>query len=94
MHKTLSERPGVGGTSPNVLYGSSACDKINGPNWICKNEGSIRSKTNENGASIGSKIETKIDTKWKNLCKIHKNLFNLDQLHIHVSLELNVIDTN
>ncbi len=30
---------------------------------FCKNEGSIRSKTNEKGGQIGSKIETKIYAK-------------------------------
>ncbi len=34
---------------------------------FCKYEESIRSKTNEKGDQFGSKIETKIDTKWRKL---------------------------
>ncbi len=54
MHKTMSERPRVGGTSPNFRWGGSARDK----KWtqsdlkFCKNEGSIRSKTNEKGDQL------------------------------------------
>ncbi len=44
--------------------------------------------------SIGSKIETKIDTKLKKLMQNPYNLFKLDQLYVYVSLEINVIDTN
>ncbi len=57
MHKTMSERPGVGGTSPNFQYGGSARDK----KWtqpdlkFCKNERSIRSITNEKEGQLNRK---------------------------------------
>ncbi len=53
MHKTMSKRPGVRGTSPN--FGREVRHAIT--KWtqsdlkFCKNEGSIRSKTNEKGVN-------------------------------------------
>ncbi len=38
--------------------------------------------------SIGSKIETKIYTKWKKIMQNPGNLFKLDQLYVHISLEI------
>ncbi len=54
---------------------------------FCKNEGSIRSETNEKGGQL----DRKFIQNGKHWCKI---LFKLDQLYVHVSLELNAIDTN
>ncbi len=59
MHKTMTERPGVGGTSTNILVG-----KVRHmiKKWtqldlkFCKNEGSIRSKTNEKGGQLDRKF--------------------------------------
>ncbi len=54
MHMTMSEMPEVGGTSPN--FGREVQHAIT--NWtqfdlkFCKNEGSIRSKTNEKGGQL------------------------------------------
>ncbi len=73
MHKTISERPGVGGTSPNFQSGVSARDKIK---WtqsdlkFCKNEGSIRSKTNEKWHQLDRKLRRKLIQNGKDLCKI------------------------
>ncbi len=53
---------GGGGTSPNFRYGGLACDK----KWtqsdlkFCKNEGSIRSKTNEKGGQLDWKLRWKL----------------------------------
>ncbi len=63
MHKTMSERPGVGVTSPNIRQGGSARDKTK---WtqsdlkFCKNEGSISSKTNEKGGQLHQKLRRKL----------------------------------
>ncbi len=61
MHKTMSERPGVGGTSPYFRKGGLARDK----KWtqsdlkFCKNDGSIRSKTNEKWGQLDKKLRRK-----------------------------------
>ncbi len=64
MHKTMNERPGWegGGTSPNLWQGGYARDK----KWtqsdlkFRKNEGSIRSKTNEKGGQLDRKVRPKL----------------------------------
>ncbi len=69
MHKTMNEMPGV----LHQIFGRKVRHMIK--KWtqsdlkFCKNEGSIRSKTNEKGGQFGSNIETKIDTKWEKLIK-------------------------
>ncbi len=52
--------------------------------------GSIKSKTNENRGEL----DRKLMQNGENWCQNPKNLFKLDQLYVHVSLELNMIYTN
>ncbi len=55
MHKTMSESPGVGGVV-NQIFGRDIWHAIK--KWtqldlkFCKNEGSIRSKTDEKGGQL------------------------------------------
>ncbi len=95
MHKTMSERSG-GGNFTKFSVGRFGTRYKMDPigSKVCKNERSIRSKTNEKWRSIGSKIETKIDAKWRKVMQNPYKLLKLDQLYVHVSLELNMIDAN
>ncbi len=71
MHKIMSERPRGGGEVLHQIFGREVMHAIK--KWtqsnlkFCKNEGSIRSKTNKKRGPIGSKIEMKIDAKWRKL---------------------------
>ncbi len=49
MHKTMSERPGVGGYFTKSFGGK-----------FCKKEGSIRTKTNERGGQLDQKLRRKL----------------------------------
>ncbi len=68
MHKTMSESPGVGVL--HQISGREVRHAIkNGPNQIlsfCKNEGSIRSKTNEKGYQLDRKLRRKLIQNGKN----------------------------
>ncbi len=59
-----------------------------------KNAGAIRSKTIEKGGQLDQKLRRKLMQNGENWSKISKTFFKLDQLYVHISLELNVIDTN
>ncbi len=65
MHKTMSERTGVGGGGVlHQMFGRGVQHGIK--KWtqsdlkFCKNEGSIRSKTNENGSQLDRKLRRKL----------------------------------
>ncbi len=63
MPKTMSERPGVGGVL-HQIFGREVRHMIN--KWtqsdlkFCKNEGSIRSKTNEKDGQLDRKLRQKL----------------------------------
>ncbi len=63
MHKTMSERPGVGGYFTKYLVGRFGTQY---KKWtqsdlkFCKNEGSIRSKTNEKGSQLDQQLRRKL----------------------------------
>ncbi len=76
MHKTMSEMPGVGG----VLHQISGREVrhaikklIQSDLTFCKNEGSIRSKTNEKGCQLDRKLRQKLIQNGKYLCKIYSD---------------------
>ncbi len=60
MHKTMSERPREGGEVLHQIFGREVMHAIK--KWtqsnlkFCKNEGSIRSKTNEKGGQLDRKL--------------------------------------
>ncbi len=59
MHKTMSERPVVGGGLHQSFIREVRHAIKNGPKSdlkFCKNEGSIRSKTNEKGGQLDRKL--------------------------------------
>ncbi len=71
------KRPGVGGVLPQ-MFGREVWHTIK--KWtqldltFCKNEGSIRSKTNEKGGQLDRKWRQKFIQNGKNWCKILKPL--------------------
>ncbi len=76
MHKTMSEKPGVGGGVLHQMFGREVQHVIK--KWtqsdlkFCKNEGSTRSKTNEKGSQFDRKLTRKLVQNGENCCKILK----------------------
>ncbi len=75
MQKAMSERLWVAGTSPNFLYWDLACEN----KWtqsdlkLCKNDGSIRSKTNEKEGQLDQTLRRKFiqnGTNWAKSLKL------------------------
>ncbi len=55
MHKTMSEMPGQRGVL-HQMFGREVRHVIKSDLKFCKNEGSIRSKTNEKGGQLDRKL--------------------------------------
>ncbi len=74
----MSERPGLGVL--HQIFGREVWHTIK--KWtqsdlkFCKNEGSIRSKTNEKGGQLDRKLRWKLIQNAKNWCKILKICLN------------------
>ncbi len=69
MHKTMSERPRVGGyfTKFSVgRFGTRSKKWTQSDLKFCKNEGSIRYKTNEKGGQLDRKLRRKLIQNGKN----------------------------